>query len=151
MSNRGQRIVLKSPREINIMREANQHVAEILKMMCDAVEPGISTWELDQIARKEIARRKVKSAFLGYRGYPATVCVSVNEEIVHGIPRKDKVLEAGDIIGIDFGVVHGGYVGDSARTVPVGPVSAEAQQLIDVTRECLERAIAVCTPENRLS
>jgi methionyl aminopeptidase len=151
MSNRGQRIVLKSPREIKIMREANQHVAEILKMMCDAVEPGITTWDLDQIARKEIARRKVKSAFLGYRGYPATICASVNEEIVHGIPRKDKVLKAGDIIGIDFGVVHGGYVGDSARTVPVGPVSPEAQQLIDVTRESLERAIAVCTPENRLS
>lgn len=151
MSDRSQRIVLKSPREVEIMRQANQHVGEILAMMCDAVTPGISTWDLDQIARREIKARKVKSAFLGYRGYPATICASVNEEIVHGIPRKDKVLKEGDIIGIDFGVVHQGYVGDSARTVPVGKVSKEAQHLIDVTRDSLERAIEVCTPEHRLS
>jgi methionyl aminopeptidase len=151
MSNRGQRIVLKSAREIEIMQEANRHVAEILALMCEAAVPGVTTWELDVIARRELARRKVKSPFLGYRGYPATVCVSVNEEIVHGIPRKDKVLRDGDIIGIDFGVVHKGYVGDSARTVPVGTVSPQAQKLIDTTRECLDRAIAVCTPEHRLS
>lgn len=144
-------VVLKSPREIEIMREANQHVAEILELMCQAVEPGISTWDLDQIARKEIKKRGVTSAFLGYHGYPAVVCTSVNEEIVHGIPRKDKILKDGDIIGIDFGVVHKGYVGDSARTVPVGTITPEAQKLIDVTRESLERAIAVCTPEHRLS
>ena len=151
MSNRGQRVVLKSPREVEIMREANVHVAEILTMMCEAVEPGISTWDLDQIARREIAARKVKSPFLGYRGYPAVVCASVNEEIVHGIPRKDKVLREGDIIGIDFGITHKGYVGDSARTVAVGAISSEAQKLVDVTRECLEKAISVCTPEYRLS
>ncbi len=144
-------VVLKSPREIEIMREANIHVAEILELMCQLVKPGVTTWDLDQLARAEIKKRKVTSAFLGYHGYPAVVCTSVNEEIVHGIPRKDKVLREGDIIGIDFGVIHKGYVGDSARTVPVGAISAEAQRLIDVTRESLERAIAVCTPEHRLS
>ena len=147
----GQRVVLKSPREISIMREANVHVAEVLQLMCEAVAPGISTWDLDQIARREIAKRKVKSAFLGYRGYPATICASVNEEIVHGIPRKDKVLKEGDVIGVDFGVNCKGYVGDSARTVAVGKVSPESQLLIDTTRICLDRAIEICTPEHRLS
>ncbi len=148
---RNQRVVLKSPREVNLLRQANAHVAEILAIMCEAVAPGISTWDLDQIARREIARRPVKSAFLGYRGYPAVVCVSINEEIVHGIPRKNKIAHDGDVISIDFGVSCQGYVGDSARSIPVGEVSAQTQQLIDVTRECLDKAILVCRPENRLS
>jgi methionyl aminopeptidase len=151
MSGRGGRVVLKSAREIGIMREANVHVAEILSLLCEAVQPGISTWDLDQIARREIARRGVKSAFLGYRGYPAVICASVNEEIVHGIPRRKKILENGDIIGLDFGISHRGYVGDSARTVAVGTVALAAQQLIDATAESLRRAIAICTPEHRLS
>ena len=144
-------IVLKSPREIEIMRAANRHTAEILELMCEAVAPGVSTWDLDQIARAELKKRGLKSPFLGYHGYPAVVCTSINEEIVHGIPRKDRVLAEGDIIGIDFGVIYESYVGDSARTVPVGEVGPEAQKLMDVTREALERAIAVCTPEYRLS
>lgn len=144
-------VVLKSAREIDIMYEANQHVAEVLEILCRAVAPGVSTWDLDQISRAEIKKRGVKPAFLGYHGFPATICASVNEEIVHGIPRKDKVLAEGDIIGIDIGLVWKGYVGDSARTVPVGKISVEAQKLLDVTRESLERAIAVCTPEHRLS
>ena len=145
------RVVLKSPREIEIMGEANRHTAEILDLMCRAVEPGISTFDLDAIARQEIKRRRVKSPFLGYRGYPAVVCTSVNNEIVHGIPSRKKVLKEGDIIGIDFGITVSGYVGDSARTVPVGAVSPEAQKLVDVTAACLEAAIAVCTPAHRLS
>jgi methionyl aminopeptidase len=144
-------IVLKSRREIEIMHAANQHAAEILAMMCEAVAPGISTWDLDQLARAEIKKRGVKSPFLGYHGYPAVVCTSVNEEIVHGIPRKDRVLAEGDIIGIDFGIVHESYVGDTARTVGVGKINPAAQKLVDVTREALELAIAVCTPEHRLS
>ena len=148
---RNGRIILKSRREIDKMRQANAHVAEILALMCEAVAPGISTWDLDQIARREIARRPVKSAFLGYRGYPATICASVNEEIVHGIPRRDKVLAAGDIIGLDFGVSFEGYVGDSAVTVAVGEVDAESRRLVEVTRQSLERAIEVCTPAHRLS
>lgn len=144
-------VILKSPREVEIMREANGHVAEILARMCRAVEPGISTWDLDQIARAEIKRRPVESAFLGYYGYPATICASVNEEIVHGIPRRDRVLAGGDIIGIDFGVSCGGYVGDSARTVLVGEVSQEARKLVEVTEQCLDRAIELCTRNHRLS
>lgn len=148
---RGQRVVLKSAREIELMYTANQHLAEILKLLCDAVKPGISTWELDEMAHRELKKRKLKSPFLGYHGYPAVLCASVNEEVVHGIPRRDKILAEGDIISLDFGVTYKGYVGDSARTVPVGKISEAAQTLIDVTRECLDRAIACCTPEHRLS
>lgn len=133
------------------MRSANQHTAEILHMMCEAVEPGISTWHLDQIARREIDKRPVESAFLGYGGYPAVVCTSVNEVIVHGIPRKDVVLQEGDIIGVDFGITYKGYVGDTARTVPVGKISPDAQRLIDTTKRALEKAIELCTAEYRLS
>lgn len=152
MMQRGRRaIILKSPREIEMMREAGRHAAEILDMMCRSVEPGISTWDLDQIARAELKRRKLESPFLGYHGYPATVCASVNDEIVHGIPRRDKILCAGDIIGIDFGTICDGYVGDTARTVPVGEVGEDARQLMDITAMGLQRAIEVCTPQHRLS
>ncbi len=151
MSKGRRSVVLKSPREIEKMRQANVHVAEILQLMCAAVAPGMSTWDVDQIARAEIKRRGVKSAFLGYRGFPATVCVSVNEEIVHGIPRKEKILRTGDIVGLDFGVVCDGYVGDSARTVGVGAITAEATRLLTATEESLWRAIAMCTAEHRLS
>ncbi|RYF39541.1 MAG: type I methionyl aminopeptidase, partial [Cytophagaceae bacterium] len=136
---------------IQVMHEASQHTAEILEMMCQAVAPGISTWDLDGIARAEIKRRGLKSPFLGYHGYPAVICASVNEEIVHGIPRRDKILAEGDIISLDFGVICKGYVGDTARTVAVGEISRASQLLIDTTRDSLDRAIAYCTPEYRLS
>ena len=151
MAGRRRSVVLKSPREIELMREANRHVAEILQRMCDAVAPGISTMDLDKIARAELDRRGLQSPFLGYYDYPATICASINEEIVHGIPRSDRVLMEGDIIGIDFGVIYEGYVGDSARTVPVGNIASEYQKLINVTKASLDAAIALCTPEHRLS
>jgi methionyl aminopeptidase len=144
-------IVLKSSREIEIMRQANVHVAEILNLMAVAAAPGVSTWDLDQLARRELKARKLTSAFLGYHGFPATVCASINEEIVHGIPSKHRVLKDGDILSLDFGAVYDGYVGDCAKTVAIGTVSAEAARLMRVTSECLENAIAVCRPENRLS
>jgi methionyl aminopeptidase len=144
-------IVLKSPREIELMRTANQHVADLLELMAQAVKPGVSTWDLDQIARAEIKARGIKSAFLGYHGFPATICASLNEVIVHGIPRKDVIFKEGDAIGLDIGLICEGYVGDAARTIPVGQVSDETTRLLDVTKECLERAIAVCTTEHRLS
>ena len=144
-------IVLKSPREIDIMRGANQHVAEVLEIMAQAVKPGVTTWDLDQIARAEIKKRGVGSAFLGYHGFPATICASPNEVIVHGIPSKEVVLDEGDVIGLDIGLIYEGYVGDAARTIPVGAIDAETKRLLDVTKECLERAIKVCTPEHRLS
>ena len=149
---RGRRgIILKSAREIELMRTANQHLAEILEKMCEAAKPGVCTLELDTLARAEINKRPVESAFLGYGGYPAVVCTSVNEVIVHGIPRKDVILKDGDIIGIDFGVVYKGYVGDSARTLPVGEVTPGVQALVDTTALALEAAIALCTPDHRLS
>ena len=148
-------IQFKSPDEIAIMREAGLIAAEILEAMCQAAKPGVSTWELDQIARRGIEKHKVKSAFLHYAPggkppYPAVICASRNEVIVHGIPRKSDVLQDGDIIGIDFGIYHRGYCADTARTVLVGNVSPKNKQLVDVTRECLERAIAQCVPGNRL-
>ncbi|RMH39320.1 MAG: type I methionyl aminopeptidase [Deltaproteobacteria bacterium] len=144
------RIKLKSVNDIERMREANRVVAEVLDILEEAVRPGVTTWELDQIARREIERRGVISAFLGYHGYPAVLCTSPNDVVVHGIPRKDVVLEEGDIVGLDFGVFKHGFCGDSARTVPVGRISPEKQRLIDVTREALDLAIEQCRVGNRL-
>jgi len=148
-SERQMRIYYKSPDEIKLMRESGLVVSEILDVLEAAVRPGVSTWDLDEIARREIARHKVTSAFLGYNGYPAVLCTSVNHVVVHGIPRKDEILEEGDIIGIDFGSFRNGFCGDSARTVAVGKISAEAQKLVDVTRESLDLAIAAAVPGNR--
>jgi methionyl aminopeptidase len=144
------KIRYKSFEEIRLMREANLVVSDILDVLCDAVKPGISTWELNEIAIREIERHQVESAFLGYNDYPAVVCTSVNHVVVHGIPRRDVILEEGDIITIDFGVFKHGFCGDSARTVPVGKVDARWQKLIDVTREALELAIEQCVPGNRM-
>ena len=148
-SERQMRIYYKSPDEIKLMRESGLVVSEILDVLEAAIRPGVSTFELDEIARREIARHKVVSAFLGYHGYPAVLCTSVNHVVVHGIPRKDEILKEGDIIGIDFGVFKNKFCGDSARTVAVGKISAEAQKLVDVTRESLELGIAASVPGNR--
>lgn len=144
------KIKYKSWDEILMMREASLVVSGILDVVCDAVRPGVSTYELDEIARREIERHKVTSAFLGYYDYPAVLCTSPNAIVVHGIPRKDMVLEDGDIIGIDFGVFKHGFCGDSARTVPVGTISPEKQRIIDNTREALDLGIARCEIGNRL-
>ncbi len=121
--------------------------------MCAAVKPGVSTWDLELVARAGIERLGVTSAFLGYNDYPAVLCASVNEEVVHGIPRKDKVLAEGDIVGLDFGVFKNGYCGDSARTVCAGPDSSMApktRELLKATREALQKAIEQCYAGNRL-
>ncbi|MBK9033387.1 MAG: type I methionyl aminopeptidase [Myxococcales bacterium] len=146
------RIVYKSRDEILRMRETALVVAGILDELCAAVAPGISTWELDRIARAAIKREGVVSAFLGYASppYPAVTCISVNEEIVHGIPRKDKLLRAGDVVGIDFGVFKGDLCGDSARTVIVGQGSPEAVRLVATTKRCLDLAIEECRVGRRL-
>ena len=151
----GERIPIKTRREIDFMREAGRHVAEILLELREIVEPGISTQELDRHAEKAIAERGVVSSFKGYDPYglpkyPAVLCVSVNEEIVHGIPGSRELVE-GDIVGLDFGVSVEGFHGDSAVTVPVGEVAGERQQLIDVTNEALWRGIEMMRPGNRLS
>jgi methionyl aminopeptidase len=143
-------IEYKSIEQIRLMRETCLVVASILDEVCAAAKPGVSTWELDKIASRGIEKHKVTSAFLGYFDYPAVLCTSVNEVIVHGIPRKDVVLQDGDIIGIDFGVFKHGYCGDMARTICVGEVSKEKRLLVERTRESLDRGIRQCLVGNRI-
>lgn len=143
-------IVLKSDREIKIMRESNQIVKEVLNELSLRVEEGITTLELDRLAEEKIRKQGATPAFLGYRGYPFTICASVNEEVVHGFPSKKKRLRKGDIISIDVGVCFQGYYGDAAVTVPVGEVSEQALRLIAVTRESLELAIEKVQVGNRI-
>lgn len=143
---------LKSQRDVGLMRESGLIAESILDEICAAAQVGTSTWELDQIARRGIAKHKVKSAFLGYASppYPAVLCTSINEVVVHGIPSKKAVLADGDIIGIDFGIFHHGFCADTAKTVCVGNVSAEKRRLVDTARESLEEAIKLCKVGSRL-
>jgi methionyl aminopeptidase len=133
-------IIVKSRDEIGIMREAGRHLAEVLQILADALRPGIIELELDEIVRREYKKRNLIPTFLGYYGYPATVCVSINDEIVHGIPGKREVLD-GDIVSIDLGCTHKGFVADAAVTVGVGDVSPDKQRLIDVCKEAVWRGI----------
>jgi methionyl aminopeptidase len=142
-------IILKSRDEIAIMREAGRILAEVRDILVERVRPGLVEKELDEIARREFKKRKVTPAFLGYQGYPATVCVSINDEIVHGIPSDREIMD-GDIVSIDIGCVHEGFVADCAVTVGVGNVPPEAQRLIDVTREALARGIKAARAGARL-
>jgi len=142
--------ILKSPREIAIMREAGRIVAKVHVAMKEAVQPGISTWELDQIALGVIQKYNAVSSFIGYHGYPAHICTSVNDQLVHGIPSKKVILREGDIISIDVGVTHRGFVGDSGWTYAVGAISPDAQRLMDVTEKSLHRAIEQIKPGNRV-
>jgi methionyl aminopeptidase len=138
--------ILKSQDEIEKLRRANAIVAETLEILREAIKPGISTEELDRLAFANTVKHKVKPGFLGYNDYPNSLCASVNEEVVHGIPSKKRVLKQGDIIGMDFGVIYEGFHGDAAITVGVGQVSEQAQQLMDATEKALANAIAVCWP-----
>lgn len=142
-------MLLKSPAEIEVMREAGRITASALRVVGEAVVPGVTTAQLDEIAAEHIRKEGGKPAFLGYRGFPATLCVSVNDEVVHGIPGKRRLRE-GDIVSVDCGVIVDGYYGDAAMTFPVGHVSDEARRLMDVTREALDAAIARCRPGMRL-
>lgn len=143
-------ISLKSERELDQMRKAGSIVGRILSEMVKMVEPGISTLELDRFAESRCRDFKVLPAFKGYHGFPATVCISINDEVVHGIPSSKRILKKGDIVGLDFGVNCDGWYGDSARTVAVGSVSPEAQKLMDVTKESLQRGIEQCIEGNRV-
>jgi len=142
-------IILKSRDEIAIMRDAGRIVAEVLQIIMERLRPGLVEKELDEIVRKEFKKRKVIPVFLGYQGYPATVCVSVNDEIVHGIPG-DREIADGDVVSVDLGCVYKGFVADSALTAGVGNVSPEARRLIEVTREALNRGIGAARAEARL-
>jgi methionyl aminopeptidase len=133
---------LKSPREIQIMREAGRIVARVHAALREAIRPGVSTLDLDQLAVDTMGKYNATSCFLGYRGFPANICASINEELVHGIPKKDRVLKAGDIISIDVGVRYRGFIGDSAWTYAVGEISPAAQELMRITEQSLYDGIA---------
>ncbi len=144
-------IAYRSAREIERMRQANQLVTRVLESLAAAAEPGVSTAELDALAEEQIRSAGAEPAFKGYRGFPGTLCVSINDEVVHGIPSRSRVLKAGDIVSLDVGARLDGYYGDSAVTVAVGDVPAATQSLLAVTREALERGIAQATAGGRLS
>ena len=143
-------IVLKSDREIEIMKQAGKISAMALDAVKRAVRPGVSTYELDQIAYDVILSNNATPAFLNYNGFPNSICASVNDEIVHGIPSTGRILKEGDIVSIDVGAVWGGYVGDNADTVGVGKISDEAQALIDVTRNSFFAGLEFCKESYRL-
>jgi len=135
-------IIIKSDREIAIMRQAGKIVATILGVLIEQVRPGMKTKELDVIAARELERLGAKPSFKGYRGFPANLCVSVNDEIVHGIPGG-KVLDEGDIVSLDLGAIFMGFQGDAAVTVGVGEISSQAEQLMETTEGALKASIAV--------
>lgn len=143
-------IVLKTASELAAMRRAGQATARALARVAEAIRPGVTTRELDAIAEEAIRKEGGVPAFKGYRGFPASVCLSVNEVVVHGIP-SDRRLEPGDIISIDIGVILEGFYGDMARTFPVGVISPRAERLLAVTWEALERGIAAARAGSRVS
>jgi methionyl aminopeptidase len=146
-------IFLKSPREVEVMRRANQIVAEVLEELKETIVPGITTLELDALAEELTRKKNARPAFKGYtmagRVYPCSLCTSVNEEIVHGIPSK-RVLKEGDLVGIDFGVIYEGFYGDAAMTVGVGQVSEAARRLMQITEEALTLGIGELHEGKRL-
>jgi methionyl aminopeptidase len=144
-------IVCRSAAELEKMRAAGRLVGEVLTALTPRVVPGVTTAELDEVAEKMIADAGAIPAFKGYHGYPATICSSINEEVIHGIPSGQRMLREGDILSIDVGASLEGYFGDSAITVPVGQVSEEAARLLTVTEEALYKAIEVARPGGRVS
>jgi methionyl aminopeptidase len=144
-------IVCKSPAEIERMRAANLLVADVLAHLASMVAPGVTTWDLDVEAEKRVREAGAEPAFKGYRGYPCTLCASVNEEVVHGIPSPQRALAEGDVISLDMGVKLNGFYGDSAVTVPVGRVAPETETLLRVTQESLARGIEKVQLGGRIS
>jgi len=142
--------ILKNSWEIELLRKANAIVAEVLLSIKEEVKPGKVTLELEELALRICEKRKVKPAFKGYKGYPYALCVSINEEVVHGMPSESKVLKEGDIVSFDFGVCYEGYYGDAAITVPVGKISSDAERLLKVTEEALYIGIDKARVGNRI-
>ncbi|GAB6065039.1 type I methionyl aminopeptidase [Aquifex pyrophilus] len=149
-------IELYSNREIEKIKRAAKVVAEVLHIVAENVKPGVSTWDLEMIAREETKKRGAKPAFLGYKppfsdvSYPAALCISVNDEVVHGLPKKEKVIKEGDVVSIDFGAILDGYAGDSAITVIAGKGSPEAEKLLKATKEALYNAIEKAIPGKKV-
>ena len=144
-------IVIRSANELDRLREAGRLVGEVLAELAAHVAPGVTTADLDRLAEKRIAQAGATAAFKGYHGYPATICASINDEVIHGIPSGRRVLNEGDVISIDVGASLNGYYGDSAMTLPVGQVSEETATLLRVTEEALYRAIERARPGGRVS
>ncbi len=144
-------IHLKSAKEIEIMRGASKIVAEILLELRENCRDGATTADVDKIAEELTLKKKATPAFKGYRGFPASLCISVNDQVVHGIPSTKRTLRNGDIVGLDFGVIYDGYYGDSAMTVSIGEIPPEVDRLVKVTEQCLYRAIEQAIPGNFIS
>lgn len=143
-------ITLRSPREIEFMRDAGRIAAQALALVGEAVKPGVTTLELDAIARRFIDKQGATPSFLGYCGYPAAICVSINDEIVHGIP-SDRVIQSGDIVSVDLGAKYKGYHGDNAKTYAAGKISSEAARLIQVTEQSFFAGMNAFQEGDRLS
>ena len=143
-------IQLKNPQQIKEMMEAGRITGEALILARESIREGISTYELDKIIRNHIEKSGAKPSFLGYHGFPGSACISINDEVIHGIPSKKRILREGDIVKIDVGAFYKGYHGDAARTIPVGKVSEEAEKLIRVTRESFFAGIEKLQVGNRL-
>lgn len=144
-------ISIKSNREIEIMKEAGRITALAIRKVGEAVRPGVSTYELDMIAEETIRACGATPSFKGYDGFPGSICASINNVVIHGIPKKNTILKNGDIISIDCGAYYHGYHGDSAKTFAVGTVSSERERLMNVTRESLYEGLKYAKPGNRLS
>ncbi len=144
-------IIIKSQQEIDIMRESGKVTGYILAELANMVRPGLSTQEINDFVEGTILKNNMIPSFKGYNGYPASACVSVNEEVVHGIPSSKKILQEGDIVSVDVGSTYKGYVSDAARTYPVGKISAETQKLITVTEESFFEGLKFCKVGCRLS
>lgn len=143
-------IVLKTARELALMKEACRISAGALRVAGEAVRPGVSTWEIDQIAYEYIKSQGAEPNFLHLYGFPATACISINDEIIHGIPSKERILKEGDIVSIDLGAKIHGYNGDNAATFACGKISEQAQRLMDTTKESLYKAIEMAVPGNKI-
>lgn len=143
-------VTIKSQREIDLMREAGKLLARTHEEMEKAIKPGMSTWEINKIGEDVIKSFGCIPSFLNYNGYPASICVSVNEEVVHGIPSKDRIIEDGDIVSLDAGLIYHGYHADAARTLAVGNVSEEAKKLIEVTKQSFFEGIKYAKEGNHL-
>ena len=144
-------IIVKSPREIEKIRKACLIVAEVLKRLNEHIQPGVSTWDLNVLSEEWAGEYGARPAFKGYQGFPFSLCTSINEEVVHGMPSRKRLLKEGDIISIDFGVVLNGFYGDAAVTVPVGWTSSVARRLCRATRDALHEGIRRVAVGNRLS
>ncbi len=142
--------LIKSPSEVSYLRHTGKKLAQIFEVVKSIITPGLSGLELDAIVLKEINRLGANAAFKGYHGFPATTCISINEEVVHGIPSK-RLFESGDIVSVDIGMEYAGYFADASRTYAIGEISPSLQKLLNVTQGCLQAGINKCIEGNRLS